>query len=281
MKRLHLYVMPYLILLLLLLGCADAAHPVIATTNVSEPEIAKTLVPSPFRTVHVYVALCDNKYQGIVPVPAFLGNGQDPKSNLYWGAAAGVKTFFRRKQSEWELVTAKANPSEMVLERLLFRHKTKPVYMLADAYDGQYIRQTTIDFLKASSGARHEQVIHLKDTLVFGGASNLVSYIGHDGLMDFSLDETFGAVNDQKRDAIILACYSKSYFSSKLKVSGAAPLVWTTGLMAPEAYTLHDALGAWVNGKGAPEVRTAAAKAYAKYQKCSLKAAQNLLVTGW
>ena len=47
---------------------------------------------APVRTVHVFVALADNQNQGIVPVPAGLGNGLDPAHNLYWGAAAGVKT---------------------------------------------------------------------------------------------------------------------------------------------------------------------------------------------
>ncbi|WP_316785612.1 hypothetical protein [Pedobacter frigiditerrae] len=37
------------------------------------------------KTIHVFVALCDNKYQGIVPVPKAIGNGQDPDNNLYWG----------------------------------------------------------------------------------------------------------------------------------------------------------------------------------------------------
>lgn len=36
------------------------------------------------RTIHVFVALCDNVNQGIVHVPEKIGNGQDPKSNLYW-----------------------------------------------------------------------------------------------------------------------------------------------------------------------------------------------------
>lgn len=36
------------------------------------------------RIVHVLVALCDNEHQGIVPVPARLGNGEDPERNLYW-----------------------------------------------------------------------------------------------------------------------------------------------------------------------------------------------------
>ena len=48
------------------------------------------------RTVHVFVALADNRSQGIVPVAAKLGNGEDPERNLYWGSAYGVKTFFAR-----------------------------------------------------------------------------------------------------------------------------------------------------------------------------------------
>ena len=51
---------------------------------------------SGLKTIHVFVALCDNKYQGIVPVPAKIGNGQDAATNLYWGAAFGVKTFLTK-----------------------------------------------------------------------------------------------------------------------------------------------------------------------------------------
>lgn len=47
------------------------------------------------KTIHVFVALCDNANQGIVPVPESLGNGQDPKSNLYWGAIYGLKSYFK------------------------------------------------------------------------------------------------------------------------------------------------------------------------------------------
>ncbi len=53
--------------------------------------------------VHVFVALADNEHQGIVPVPARLGNGDDPDHNLYWGSAYGVKTFFARSV-EWSLI---------------------------------------------------------------------------------------------------------------------------------------------------------------------------------
>jgi hypothetical protein len=55
------------------------------------------------KTLHVFVALCDNKYQGIVPVPARIGNGQDPNTNLYWGCGYGIRTYFK-KSGEWKLV---------------------------------------------------------------------------------------------------------------------------------------------------------------------------------
>jgi hypothetical protein len=63
----------------------------------------------PTRTVHVFVALADNQNQGIVPVPARLGNGLDPDNNLYWGAAAGVKTFFTRSP-DWRVISCVPKP---------------------------------------------------------------------------------------------------------------------------------------------------------------------------
>jgi len=128
----------------------------------------------------------------------------------------------------------------------------------------------------------------LKDVLTPGdfnlgiyGNADLVAYIGHDGLMDFSLQENFSNADNRQRDAIMLACISKKYFGPYLRATMANPVLWSTGLMAPEAYTLHDALGQYISHQPAKKIQTAAAKAYAKYQHCSERAAGNLLVTGW
>lgn len=51
--------------------------------------------------------------------------------------------------------------------------------------------------------------------------------------------------------------------------------------MSPEAYTLHDAIDVYINGGTAASVREAAALAYNKYQKCGMKGARGLLVTGF
>jgi len=58
-------------------------------------------------------------------------------------------------------------------------------------------------------------------------------------------------------------------------------LLWTTGLMAPEAYTLKSALDGWIAGDNAESIRRRAAQAYNKYQKCGERAAAKLFATGW
>jgi hypothetical protein len=231
------------------------------------------------RTIHVRVALCDNKYQGIVPVPARIGNGQDPDNNLYWGWAYGVRTYFR-KSNQWKLLRTE-KPGTIVRERLVFKHVSKNYYLVADGYDGQYIKNCTIDFLNSCSG-------QLKDTLqvdnkVIGidGNARMLSLIGHNGLMDFNLPELAANKDGKQRDCIILACISKRYFTPHLKKANANPVLWTSGLMGPEAYTLHDALTGYVNNESIQSIRTRAATVYAKYTKCSVRAATNLLVTGY
>ena len=232
------------------------------------------------KKIHVFVALCDNVNQGIVPVPKSLGNGQNPRTNLYWGALYGVKTHFKRSK-DWEFVkTIPANNSK-ILERILFKHKTSNTYLLADAYDGKYIKQTTIDFLKASSGENPVEISVNNQKLSFGGNSGLVTYVGHDGLMEFSLETKLSPKNKEKRDAIILACISKDFFKPYLRQTGANPLVWSTGLMSPEAYTLKWAIDGWILNESDAKIRERAAKAYHKYQKCGIRGARRLLVTGY
>ncbi|MDR0402419.1 MAG: hypothetical protein LBH35_02390 [Treponema sp.] len=231
------------------------------------------------KTIHVFVALCDNKYQNIARVPAALGNGRSPNTNLYWGALYGIRTYFKNS-NEWELLaTIKGN--NVILERIIFRHVQENYYLIADAYNGRYIKQCIQDFLNSSSGNKKEALQFGGITLGTGGSASTLVYIGHDGLMDFQLSETFVNTDNKKRDVIILACYSKCYFSPHLQEANVNPLLWTSNLMAPEAYTLYDALTGYINGETNEDIRERAAAAYANYQKCSVNAAKGLLVTDW
>lgn len=241
--------------------------------------ISTSLLAQP-RVAHVVVALCDNQYQGIVKVPEGIGNGQKPSTNLYWGCGYGVKTHFNRSE-EWIQVPSTKPAIAHILDRVIWKHKDSAVYLVADAYDGRNIREATEDLLRYASGAAAERITVNGTVIDAGGASQLVGYVGHDGLMDFALEKSFPAQDALVRRTIILACISKRFYSPHLKPTGASPLVWTTGLMAPEAYTLKAALNGWVMREGDASIRERAAAAYHKYQKCGINAARRLLVTGW
>ena len=231
------------------------------------------------KSIHIMVALCDNIHQGVVKVPKAIGNGQDPKNNLYWGCGYGVSTYFK-KSASWKEVKRYAVDS-IILERVVFKHNMFDYYLVADAYDGRYISNCTHDFLNASAGKSKGQIKVDEKEIGIQGNSEIVAYIGHNGLMDFRLMNVYQNIDNKERKVIILACAAKNYFTPYLKSANAYPLVWTTNLMAPEAYTLHDAIETFLEGKGYLEVREGAAKAYNKYQKCGLKAAKRLLVTGY
>ncbi|MEP7338752.1 MAG: hypothetical protein ABI977_13535 [Acidobacteriota bacterium] len=275
-------------LLATLAACQRVNNP--AASIESDQAINKTAEqPQPAKQnsgklIHAVVALCDNQFQGIVPVPAKIGNGDDPANNLYWGAAFGVKTFFKRG-GEWKLLADIQNPSGEILERLVFKHATNNVFFVADAYRGREIKRAVMDFFEFSAGRKTTTIKIKPDTreieLHLGGSADLIAYIGHDGLMDFSLDSFPQKADDRRRDAVMLACISKRYFAEPLRATGANPLLWTTGLMAPESYVLKAVIDGWLLGEGGEQVRKRAAAAYNQYQRCGTNAALRLFASGW
>jgi hypothetical protein len=232
--------------------------------------------------VHVFVALADNQHQGIVPVPPALGNGSDPQRNLYWGAKFGVKTFFKSSE-EWQLLFSGRGSKEAILDRCVFKNRNEDVYLVADAYQGSEIKSAVTDFLSAAAGITAEN-IHVKVNsgdvfIAAGGAADVLAYVGHDAFMDFQISPIAGAKGSKPHRTIILACVSKAFFGPYIRQTGAEPLPWTTGLMAPEAYTLKAALNGWIANEDNEAIRQRAAQAYDKYQKCSARAALKLFAT--
>jgi hypothetical protein len=236
--------------------------------------------------VHVVVALCDNANQGIVPVPQALGDGQNPRTNLYWGALYGVRTHLSRA-SGWARINIARPEDQRILDRVVFyasvnRGETAvPVYIVADAWDGANIREALQAYLGMAAGglAERVKVTHGSGSLELraGGASHLLAYVGHNGLMELSLSTpALSEVETGARGAVVLACASKSYFLDHLQEVGAHPLLLTTGLMAPEAYILDAVIRSWIADGTAKVVVEAAAGAYNRYQKCGINGARRL-----
>jgi hypothetical protein len=100
-------------------------------------------------------------------------------------------------------------------------------------------------------------------------------------LVQFSASPRFHSADSDERETIILACMSQRFFAPFLRSTGAKPLLWTTQLMAPEAYTLKGALDGWIAGEKPKRILGRAAAAYARYQHISKKAARGVFATGW
>lgn len=227
--------------------------------------------------VHVFVPLCDNEHQGIIPVNASLGDGMNLKTNLYWGARYGVKSHFRNRSS-WELLESRPDPGPDVLERVIFKKTYSPttsVILIADAYRGDRMTECVAGFFSALAGATQDTIYQIF------GSPDLLAFNGHNGLMDFiDLDPEIDR-DTLRRDAAVIACASNGYFHDRLNYAGGYPLVTTTNLMAPEAYVLEAVIDSWAQGQTENEILNSAGVAYHHYQQCGEKGARRLFTGGW
>ncbi len=217
--------------------------------------------------LQVFIALADNRTQGILPVPAKIGNGDDADANLYWGCSEALKPVLRASTG-WKLTRTDKNPSPDVLERAVFTHRSSKWELIAHVYRGSAIKACTTGFFAAlASDEPREQ-------------TPLVAYLGHNGLMDFPLPAEATARRGPGRQAIVLCCVSAEYFTPHLEKVGAIPLLTTTQLMYPGGFLLRAALDGWIAGDPPEKVRQRAAAAYAKNQKISVKAAAGVFTAG-
>jgi len=225
------------------------------------------------RVIHLFVALCDNASQGIQPVPAKIGNGDDPANNLYWGCNDGVRTVFSRSKTWKKLAAADPDGEGPVLERLVFRNEAAKAWLVADAYRGREIKACLADYLAALAGTLPGEAVAGEQKIAAGGAADLVVFAGHNGLMEFELPLPAAAPENKPKTTIALCCLSQAFFSSYLQDLQAEPLLLTTQLMYPAAQVLHESIGGWLAGRDAAACRQLAAAAYAKNQRISVKAA--------
>jgi hypothetical protein len=229
--------------------------------------------------IHVFVALADNASQGLVPVPAKIGNGDDPPNNLYWGCDEGVRSWFSRS-AKWKKVPGAKPTRPEILERLVFKHASKDAWLVADAWRGREIRGCLQSFVNAAAGQGGEVVSLEGASLRLGGDATLLAFIGHNGLMDFKVEwpAAVSAAPAKPKPVITLCCISQRYFAESLRQVGARPLLTTTQLMYPGAFILHDTAESWLGGQNATEIRAAAGRAYAQNQKISVKAATGVFL---
>ncbi len=233
--------------------------------------------------IHMMVPLCDNDNQGIVKVNAKLGDGQNLRTNLYWGSKYGIKNFFH-KLSPWKLLESQKNIDNNILERIIlyreYANQTK-AYLIADAYAGDKMKNCLSDYFNAISGNSKEQININDNSILIKSNADLLIFNGHNGLMDYEM-EFVNNQDDKIREAAVIGCVSHSYFLDHFKHAKAYPVLMTSNLMAPEAYVSDALIDSWITQhSNSQNFKTEVGKAYHKYQKCGIKGATRLFKTGW
>lgn len=232
--------------------------------------------------VHIMVPMCDNENQGIVPVNRWLGDGRNLKTNLYWGAGYGVKSYF--KKQGWKILSSKIDSTGKVMERVIFYKKQTngmDVYLVADAYRGDRMKECLHDYFRSLGGWKSGLDSIPNQKLLLYKDADLIIFNGHDGLMDDTLKEYYSK-DSIPRETATIACYAKSFFNPRFEECGAFPLVGTSGLLAPEAYVMEAVIEKWLLQKSELEIKNAAGDAYhAKHPSTSTGGARALFTTGW
>jgi hypothetical protein len=272
-----------LLIVMLLAGVLCSPRVAVAKSNLLGPlykrVVADIAAKKPI-VVTVHVALCDNSI--INCGSKTMGNGDDPKRNLYWGGAAGFRAYFRIARGFRRIHLDKGD-GKVVLERAVYRLRVKrpswfwrsrgvkggfEVLVVGLAYRGAKIARAMDAFIKDVSDDKHGGTLKLSDgrTIAIGGRGHLVGYAGHNHLMDVP----FYRFPKQTRRSPVgyfgLACMTAQYLASKLR-GPAFPLLLTRILMYPGAFTIGGLVRGFAKGGSARAVFRAGADSYARDQK--------------
>ena len=162
----------------------------------------------------------------------------------------------------WTLRETLKPKDSPILVTLKFTHHTGKATLTAHAYRGDRMKTCLEHYFTKTRDS---------------GKNELIAFIGHNGLMDNRLDWPAAAPEgDEKGETIVLGCLTQSYFTNHLKKMNSEPLLLTKSLMYPGSFLLHDAAEVWLKNGTKAQIREAAAKAYAKNQKISVKGARTV-----
>ena len=220
--------------------------------------------------VRVYVALCDNASQGIVPVKnPSICDGDDPDRNLYWGGGGGLRGYLEKQR--WRQLATQRSESDPVLIRSRWGKRYRASGRLRERLVGDVV-DVEIEAL-AYRGREIEQAMRDYLADAHGGAdapapSHLLGYIGHNVLLDTreSLLPRSARRADHRspRGVFALSCYGEPTIRPAVASRGASVLLLNRSLTFPGAWTIGGILEAIVDGRDARGIYRAATRHFAR-----------------
>jgi hypothetical protein len=236
-------------------GRAQAAEPL----DPLYERIARDLRQGEALSIRVYVALCDNDSQGIVPVKnRRICDGDVPEENLYWATDGGIDSYLRRQH--YRVERESRGDGDILIEKvwstrvpasgaLRARGVSGPieVRVTALAYRGSSIAGAMRDYLHA---VRRPQPV-----------DHVIGYIGHNYLLDAADPASLVTTPNvyEPRGTFALSCFGEGHILPLITLRGVHVLLLNRNLTYPGAWTLGgivEGLVAGANGRGIQRAAT-------------------------
>jgi len=273
-------------------GIASAGGP--AANRPIDPlydRLAAELAAGKPLVITVYVALCDNDSQGIIPVKnRAICRGDDPANNMYWATRGGLAGYLKR--AGWKRVLIVEPPGGPVLVRAVWRTSLAaggaladrgvlgriPVVVVGLAYRGREIRKAMVDYFHAVHRDEPWNVtLDTGETIAAGGASHVVGYVGHDYFYDTSEPEALlaEAAGDSAlaKGAFALSCTGDRLIRPGLLRPNVHILLLNRTLAFPGAWSVGGIARGVASGRDGAGIRREAAAAFSRGMGISFGAA--------
>lgn len=244
--------------------------------------IARDLKAGRPLVITVHVALCSNR--SIWCGSKKLGNGDKPRTNLYWGGASGLTAWFRYRRKGYKQVFRDGGDGKVVVDRVVYRRRvgwiskrwkrfgvTKPfdVYLVGLAYRGRHIGKAVDALIRqTATGAGSTLKLKTGKTIAIGGRGHLVGYAGHNYLMDTGGRWKWPKIT-RKRPVgyFMLACMSAQYLAPRLTHKLTHAVLLTRVFMYPGAFTIDGLIRALSFAQRQRAVFRKGCAYYARYSK--------------
>ncbi|MFC1568369.1 hypothetical protein ACFL37_01565 [Candidatus Margulisiibacteriota bacterium] len=230
-------------------------------------EIAADLKAGKPLVINTHVVLWDDEFGSR---KAKWSNGNDPKTNLYWGWGAGIYTKFK-KNKQWQLV--KDDEKIAVFKREFKPSQawqdlgvTKPfeVYVVLNLHYAKEIDQGYKTFARDLFG-QQARTINLDNgqELLAGGKSRVTGLISHLNPEGPDLiQQARTSLPSFKKGVFMTTCLSARFFAEETVSQDIFPLLFNTDFIAAEGYTFPPFFEAIAKAKPGKSLAMAARAGY-------------------
>lgn len=232
-------------------------------------------------TVTVHVCLADKGDSG---VPKLMGDGSNPRQNLYWGARYGLETFFAN-DGDWKRVFEDNGDHKQIIRRTIFQKQAIPttawqdrgvtapfnVYILMNAWPSSEIAHAMQQPLRDALCEGVPTKISLAGgDLFFGSGSAMVGYVGRNYMLDHYFDPVapLASCRPSRQMGVFYACpRSAVVLHAPIVERGLYSVLFARTAIIPEGYLVDGLMNALMEGDLGDGFMTHAANQYARYQK--------------